>query len=158
MSERQGTMASREDRRRKILMGDPTQHRIILGFCVAPLLSLIVACLLVGVFSRRVAQEAMLAEAELPSLRWLFLSLCAFVVVAAGVTLYQAVKHSHRIAGPLYRMRQDLGEVASGNRQKRIKLREGDYLTELADDINRTLDAVAAPAVDAASSRVSGVP
>jgi hypothetical protein len=142
-------MASRDERRRKILMDDETQRRIILGFCVAPLLSLIVACLMVGVFSRRVAAEAMLAEAELPSLRWLFLSLCAFVVVAAAMTVYQAVKHSHRIAGPLYRMRKDLGEVASGNRQKRIKLRDGDYLTELADEINRTLDAVAPPAAEA---------
>jgi len=47
---------------------------------------------------------------------------------------------SHRIAGPVYRMKVFLTGVISGDYTKRLKLRKSDELTDLADVINRLVD------------------
>jgi len=43
---------------------------------------------------------------------------------------------THKIAGPLYRIRAVLSYVGSGNLTARAKLRKGDYLTQDADAVN----------------------
>jgi methyl-accepting chemotaxis protein len=43
---------------------------------------------------------------------------------------------SHKIAGPLYRIRSVMSYVGSGNLTARAKLRRGDYLSEDADAVN----------------------
>jgi len=47
---------------------------------------------------------------------------------------------SHRIAGPLYRIEKTLIEITKGNLTLKIKLRQGDELTSLADIINTMTD------------------
>lgn len=47
---------------------------------------------------------------------------------------------SHRIAGPIFRMIKFLDNVTSGDYSKRLKLREKDELTDLANAINRLVD------------------
>lgn len=53
------------------------------------------------------------------------------IAVAAGIL------YSHRIAGPLLRIRRTLGDFLSGRAVDPIVLRENDELKELADDLNR---------------------
>lgn len=43
---------------------------------------------------------------------------------------------SHRIAGPLYRIEKTLYEIIKGNLTLKIRLREGDELSTLADAVN----------------------
>jgi methyl-accepting chemotaxis protein len=43
---------------------------------------------------------------------------------------------THKIAGPLYRIRSVLSYLGSGNLTARAKLRKGDYLTQDADAVN----------------------
>lgn len=45
----------------------------------------------------------------------------------------------HRIAGPVYRFRGILRRVAKGEIPEEFKLREGDFFTETADDLNVVL-------------------
>lgn len=45
----------------------------------------------------------------------------------------------HRIAGPVYRFRRVLHRIAEGEIPDEVKLREGDFFTETADDLNRVL-------------------
>ncbi len=45
----------------------------------------------------------------------------------------------HRIAGPVYRFRAVLRRVCKGELPDEFKLREGDYFTETADDLNHVL-------------------
>ena len=45
----------------------------------------------------------------------------------------------HRIAGPVYRFRNVLHRVAKGEIPDGFRLREGDYFTETADDLNHVL-------------------
>jgi len=46
----------------------------------------------------------------------------------------------HRIAGPVYRFRMTLRKLRSGQPTPPIRLREGDFFTELADELNATMD------------------
>src|SRR5258708_5583519 len=66
-------------------------------------------------------------------------------VVALGlglVFIYDAAKLSHRIVGPLYRVRKTIQAVAAGGEVDLVVLRKGDYLLELRDDLNEMLRAL----------------
>lgn len=54
------------------------------------------------------------------------------VVMIAGIGIF----YSHRIAGPVYRMEQDIGRVLSGEKGVAIRLRKKDKLKSLAAKIN----------------------
>jgi methyl-accepting chemotaxis protein len=43
---------------------------------------------------------------------------------------------SHKIAGPLYKLRVFLQKAREGKLQESLKFRKGDHFTELADDYN----------------------
>lgn len=45
----------------------------------------------------------------------------------------------HRIAGPVYRFQGVLRRISRGEFPEDVRLREGDYFTETADDLNRVL-------------------
>jgi len=53
-------------------------------------------------------------------------------IAAIAVTLFT----SHKIAGPLYRIEQDIKEIESGNLQKKISLRHSDEIKRLAAGLN----------------------
>jgi len=58
------------------------------------------------------------------------------VALAAGLLV------SHKVAGPIYRIGMVAGQVGDGHMNKRIELRRGDYIRELADKLNVMLDQV----------------
>lgn len=58
------------------------------------------------------------------------------VALAAGLVV------SHKVAGPIYRIGMVAGQVGQGQMDKRIALRRGDYVRELADKLNTMLDQV----------------
>ncbi|MBL7155535.1 MAG: HAMP domain-containing protein [Candidatus Omnitrophica bacterium] len=47
---------------------------------------------------------------------------------------------SHKVAGPIYRMIKFIDSVAEGDYSKRLKLRKGDELTDVAGAINRLVN------------------
>jgi hypothetical protein len=65
-----------------------------------------------------------------------FLSLAVLLPVMA----FDAMRFSHRIVGPLVRVRQTLKALAAGEQVQRVKLREGDFLNDLRDDFNSALE------------------
>lgn len=46
------------------------------------------------------------------------------------------LRFSHRTAGPIYRLRQTFRAITQGPSVRPIKLRDGDYLTDVVDDFN----------------------
>lgn len=58
----------------------------------------------------------------------------AFIVVV--LVVIRGIVFSHRIAGPLYRLNQDLIEMSRTGRLRRIKFRNGDYFLELPESFN----------------------
>jgi nitrogen fixation/metabolism regulation signal transduction histidine kinase len=81
--------------------------------------------------------DAMLGQA---ASRACFLFLALAVVVLGVVFIYDAVVFTHRIVGPLYRLRQVVRAVAAGEELELITLRKGDYLQEFKDDFNAMLE------------------
>lgn len=61
------------------------------------------------------------------------------VLVALGL-VWLGIRISHKICGPVYRIRTDLAQIRKGQGQVRIHLRDGDELQNLASEINQTLD------------------
>jgi hypothetical protein len=66
--------------------------------------------------------------------------ICLLILVP--VMAWDAVRFSHRLVGPLGRFRRTLHDVAKGEPVGLIKLREGDYLTDLRDEVNEMLEAL----------------
>jgi hypothetical protein len=61
----------------------------------------------------------------------------AVIALAVGMTVGLWI--SHRVAGPIYRMRRHLEEAAAGRAPKPIRFRKDDYFQELADAYNEEL-------------------
>jgi len=49
---------------------------------------------------------------------------------------------SHRLAGPVERLKKEMELIAGGNYSKRIKMRKDDDLRPIADGINQLLDKI----------------
>ena len=62
--------------------------------------------------------------------------------VISILLLFWGLVISHRIAGPVYRLEQDLKKIAEGDFSLRIKLRKKDEFASIAKAINKVLDKV----------------
>lgn len=132
--------ANPQQRRKQIIVNKELQNRIVFAVSWPAALCLVLTSVALGVFCTRLSTEAMAVDAELPSLVPVFMTTAAFLVVATVFQLLSALKFSHRIAGPMYRMRKTFEAFRSGDLAVRANIRDGDYLREVADDINGFLD------------------
>lgn len=133
-------MADTPTRRRKLVVHKATQKRIVLAVVLVPTIGLAASTMVVAMLCRRLLTESLQVDAELPSLTPLLVSVLVFFVVCSLVMAVQGLRFSHRIAGPAYRIRKSLGRIRTGDIGFRVTLRRGDYLTEIADELNATLD------------------
>ena len=62
------------------------------------------------------------------------------LIAALPFILYDALKASHKFAGPIFRLRRDLQRHARGERIKPIHFRTGDHWQDLADQVNRLVE------------------
>jgi hypothetical protein len=95
--------------------------------------------MIIAVFCRRLVGEAARLDLVLPSLVPLLIATLGFAAAAVIVIAHQALRFSHRIVGPAYRLRCAFAQVKQGD-LRRVKLRKGDHLVELADAFNELLD------------------
>lgn len=58
------------------------------------------------------------------------------------VTFCACIFFSHKIAGPMYKLQKFLRGVREGGFTERLFFRKGDYFTEVADDVNITLEQI----------------
>ncbi len=63
--------------------------------------------------------------------------ICLLVLIP--VMAWDTIRFSHRLVGPLVRFRKTMRAIAGGEAVRPIKLRDGDYLTDLRDDFNKML-------------------
>ena len=127
------------NRRRRLIVDRAVQSRIVLQISWPSAVALAVTALLFAVLSMKLADEAMAAQIELPSLVPMLLTLVGFLVVSLGFLVYHALKLSHRIAGPMYRLQKSLDSAKAGDYTVRANLRERDFLVEIADSLNEFL-------------------
>jgi len=66
-----------------------------------------------------------------------------FQVMAGGATIYYVgIRQSHRIVGPMIRVKRALEAIGAGDFSQRIVLRKGDALPDLADAINKMAESL----------------
>jgi nitrogen fixation/metabolism regulation signal transduction histidine kinase len=70
----------------------------------------------------------------------IFFIVVAIVTIATAFLL--AVFHSHRIAGPLYKVRMSMVAMQQGVLDRHVKFRAKDNFPELADGFNNMTDAI----------------
>ena len=128
------------NRRRQIVINKPVQKRIVVGITLIPMLTLVGATLAVAVLTGQVLDEARRAEENIPTLGPLFISLFLFIVAAGAVVVIQALRYSHRIAGPMYRINKSIERIREGDLAFEVKLRDGDELGEIATELNGLMD------------------
>ncbi len=133
-------VASSHNRRTQLVINEAMQRRILSAITLVPMGGLAICTLIVAVFCRRLLSEALVADAELPSLMPLFVSVLLFFGVCSLVMGVQGLRFSNRIAGPTHRLCRSMERVRTGDIGFRVALRKGDYLTETAAEFNKMLD------------------
>lgn len=128
------------NRRRRLIVDPVQQTRMLLGIALAPSIILAVtACAMSWIY---VEIDATLERSgtQAPLLLAAFLGASCFLFAAIAALLWHGLKTSHRVYGPIYRISKCVDEVRQGRFATRIKLRDGDHLTELADKLNDFLE------------------
>lgn len=62
------------------------------------------------------------------------------IVLLSPLVVVLAIFLSHRIAGPIYRIKKTLEEVAAGNYRARLRLRKTDELQDVAEAVNKVIE------------------
>lgn len=131
--------------RRRYLI-DPLQYRIIL---TSMLYVLAVVLVFAGALFMPLAMALNMEMADSPALRDAareFLSLHSRVWPPVAALVMLLVIHnillSHKIVGPLFRIRSDLKRVGDGNLFVQVKLRKNDYLEKEAASINEMVESL----------------
>ena len=96
--------------------------------------------ILAAIFCFRLMQESLAGASERASLIPLMLCILGFFVCAACLALFQGLRYSNRIVGPTQRLCSIMRMVRGGDLTVRAHLRRGDYLKELAQELNSLID------------------
>ncbi|MEA3347324.1 MAG: hypothetical protein U9Q21_04490 [Candidatus Auribacterota bacterium] len=64
------------------------------------------------------------------------------LILMTPIIIILSIFLSHKIAGPIYRLETDIEELLKGNLRKRVRLRKGDELKTIADQINNLASAI----------------
>lgn len=126
-------------RRKRYFLSRSIQPRLLLGFAFLVLILVVIAG---GLFyllaNRELSFEYYKAHS---TLRYVMQNLLPWLLLVnlAGilVTLFLAVFYTHRIAGPAYRIQQDLRKIGQGNLTTRVRTRRKDQLKGLESETNR---------------------
>ena len=135
-------MAKQQCRRRTRVVQREVQTRMIMETTLLPLVGVIAMALTVALLCDRVVAEAAACDVQLPNLSLLLISVVCMTCSMACSTLYVAFRFSHRVAGPSYRLIESMKQIATGDLSFRVRLRNGDFLKEVADQMNVMLDAL----------------
>jgi methyl-accepting chemotaxis protein len=65
------------------------------------------------------------------------ITLAVEVLISIPIIFFFGIRQSHRVVGPMARIKRSLETIGEGDFSPRIKLRDGDALVELAEQINR---------------------
>ncbi len=127
-------------RRRYYLKGSiqPQLIRRIIGLFVIMLL--LSASVFFFLADKQLENEYYKAHQTLENTRDAFLPWLIGVNLAAiALTIVFAIFPSHKVAGPVYRIQNDLRRIKQGEFPRKIRVRKKDLLKELAADIDDTM-------------------
>ena len=68
-----------------------------------------------------------------------FLTVFGTIVPTVALNFAFGTYFSHKIAGPIYKMRKAIGEITRGNLEQELQIRKGDLLQSCSEDFERML-------------------
>jgi len=134
--------------RKQLVVNKSMQTSIVLAISWPAATCILLSGLILVAYCIRMGFEAAEADLPLPSLPMVITSAVAFLALTTVAMLYNALRFSHRIAGPAHRIQLTLKEFMAGDHEVRARLRQDDHLQELAESVNRFLDWSAKNALD----------
>lgn len=121
------------------------QAWILVRILAVSMLTIIIAAGLSYLHARNVVEAEFLkfqaSTTTVSEVFWPVFAAAALTSVIAGLML--ALLLPKRIAGPIYRVEQDMKQIYTGDLTKTIRLRPYDILTELADTVNQVVGQIA---------------
>jgi len=130
--------ATTRPKRRRYLVDNQLQGRLILHSLVHGLLVILLMCS--GVFVPVLWQLGAPAEGAsyeaAAVMLYMHENFWPIVVVGAVLVIVTSVRFSHRIAGPLVRYKRNLRLIAEGRLPTKLRTRDGDLLAEEVDLLN----------------------
>ena len=131
-----------KSRRRRLIVDKEMQSRLIMAASWPAALCLAVTVTLLGVFCARVTHQMLEADIPLDGVLSLLVMSLVFMVVCTGYFLFNTLKISNRVFGPIFRLTDTLHRVRDGELDVRARLRDQDYLHAFANELNEFLDHV----------------
>ena len=135
-------MENHENRRKNYYIKKEFQRSFILKFCLLVLIGSSLSGVIIYLMSKATVTTSFenlhlvirsTADYILPAV---FLSSVVVIIVTGAATIFITLFTSHKIAGPLYRIEQDIREVASGNLEQEFNLRQGDEIRPIAKGLS----------------------
>ncbi len=134
--------------RRQLVVDPKFQYGLIIKFVILVTIVLVASIALLAFVYSKFANIALPVSVEtggvvsfgatqfinLSELIWPVMLLS---VIVSGAAIYIfGLFFSHKMAGPVYRLRTDIAEMTDGDLERKVSLREKDYFQLLATDIN----------------------
>jgi signal transduction histidine kinase len=132
-----------KNRRRNYFIKKKFQAEFITKFCLLVIVGAALSGIIIYLMSKATVTTTFensrlviksTADFMLPAV---LLSSVIVIIFIGMLTIALTLFTSHRIAGPLYRMEQDIEEVASGNLTKKFNIRKTDEIRALATGLDR---------------------
>jgi len=135
-------MSDRPYKRKQYLVDRAYQIRFVTRVFVVVLAVAIVSALMAtgflwsNMYAPELEQHALLVA----SLVAIATTLLIELLLAIPIVFYLGIRQSHRIIGPVSRIKRMLDAIGQGDFTQRITLRQGDALEDLAKSINQMAD------------------
>lgn len=129
--------------KRRIYLINPTfQLKVSAYICILVFISSLIYPFviydLIVKFGEKIESTEKLAQLKNDLITALALWEIGFMVIVFIVVIFI----SHKIAGPMYKLKQHLSSIKNGEPYGNIKFRSGDYFADLADDFNAAINQV----------------
>jgi len=120
-------------KRKQVIIKNQFQRRLILSTLLITLISLNLIILTATLLDRMYGDEGALINV-------FTISIALMEVLTIVVVFFISRKISFHIAGPVYAIERTLASMREGDVSLRLKLREGDNFSEVAEAINEVLE------------------
>lgn len=136
-------MSKRGYKRRKLLI-DKAQYKLLVVYLIHFVAVLVIVfSALVFIFTRQLEHSSLTAiqrQEVAGRILWFYGHLWPFMWGIFMLLVVHSIYVTHKIAGPLYRIKSVLWSVKNGDLTSRVKTRTGDYLTDHAQAVNDVID------------------
>lgn len=130
-------------RRRKTYIIDRSMQYTYIAMVVSMVMVMIVGIavsnvFLIWMYNRVLVQRYNVVPDDWKNDIWLFvLADSTIVILLVIAAVFYSVLHSHRIAGPIYRLKQSILRLQTGDFNFAVTFRQKDFLKDLAEDMNK---------------------